>query len=118
LESDKILLEAKRLYGLGMAIHWLHKKSKRPIESGWTTGPRKDWDYLRKTYRPGMNVGVRLGTPSRIQKNFLAVIDVDVKSTDVKHAKEVQAKLRALVNGHSLPPCNREGVTGRGTYIS
>jgi predicted P-loop ATPase len=118
LESDKILLEAKRLYGLGMAIHWLHKKSKRPIESGWTTGPRKDWDYLRKTYRPGMNVGVRLGTPSRIQKNFLAVIDVDVKSTDVKHAKEVQAKLRALVNGHSLPAVQSgRGNGSRHLYI-
>ncbi len=103
MESNKVLVEAKRLHDMGMAVHWLHPKSKRPIEWGWTTGPRKDWEQLKATYRKGLNVGVRLGKPSEIEGNFLAVIDVDVKSTDAKHAKEVQAKLKSLMNGHTLP---------------
>ncbi len=103
MQNDKVLAEAKRLHDMGLAIHWLHPKSKRPIESGWTTGPRKDWAYLKETYRKGLNVGVRLGTPSRLEKGFLGVLDVDVKSTDAKHAKEAAAKLKTIMNGHILP---------------
>ena len=43
---DKVLIEeAKRLHALGFAVHWLHSRSKRPIEIGWTTGPRATWDF-------------------------------------------------------------------------
>lgn len=108
--KDNILAEAKRLYDLGFAIHWLHPKSKRPIESKWTTGPRKDWNYLRETYQKGMNVGVRLGTPSKYKGYFLAVIDVDVKSTDPKHRKEVDQALRGALKDSILP----EVLSGRG----
>lgn len=108
--EDKTLAEAKRLHTLGLAIHWLLPKSKRPVESKWTTGPRKDWGYLKGTYKRGMNVGVRLGQPSKINGNFLAVIDVDVKSKDAKHNKEVTAALSQLVSIDTLP----EVVSGRG----
>lgn len=108
--KDLVLAEAKRLYDLGFAIHWLHKKSKRPIESGWTTGPRKDWNYLKETYYKGLNVGVRLGTPSRIKNHFLGVIDVDIKSTDKKHHREVTEVLAGLTKDQTLP----EVKSGRG----
>lgn len=108
--KDKILAEAKRLYDLGFAIHWLHEKSKRPIESKWTTGPRKSWDELLKTYHPGLNVGVRLGTASKVKEGFLGVIDVDVKSKDSRHRQEVSDALKGLIKGHTLP----EVISGRG----
>ena len=107
---DEILNEALRLHKMGMAIHWLHNKSKRPIESKWTSGPRKNWDELKKTYRKGLNVGVRLGTPSKIKDKFLAVIDVDVKSTDPAHSAEVQEHLKKLLPKNVLPEVN----SGRG----
>lgn len=100
---DKVLLEARRLHALGAAVHWLLPKSKRPVESGWTTGPRHSWEYLAKTYRPGMNLGVRLGEASKIKGHFLGVLDVDVKSSHGKHTKEVQAELQRLLGGHKLP---------------
>lgn len=93
--------EAKRLYDAGFAIHWLHQKSKRPIESGWGNGPRKKWEYLRETYIDGLNVGVRLGAPSKINGNYLAVVDVDVKSTDPKHRAEALKAAKALLMGHA-----------------
>ncbi len=104
---NDVLKEAKRLYDLGFAIHWLHPKQKRPVESGWTTGPRADWSYLKKTYKPNYNVGVRLGKPSVVEEKFLAVVDVDVKSTDKKHLAEVTEKLAQL----NLPglPCVSSG---------
>ncbi len=82
------LKEAKRLYDMGFAIHWLKPKSKAPVESGWTTGPRKKWDYLKETYFDGLNIGVRLGTPSKIKGHYLAVVDVDIKSKDKRHFQE------------------------------
>lgn len=82
MRSDLVLGEARRLHALGFAIIWLRPRSKIPVESGWTTGPRKAWEYLEKTYRAGMNVGVRLGTPSKINGKYLSVIDVDVKNPD------------------------------------
>lgn len=102
--------EANRLYRLGFAIHWLHPNSKRPIESGWTTGPRKTWEYLKETYMDGLNVGVRLGTPSHINGGYLTVIDIDVKSTDERHRKEAVAAAKALLKGTKCPAVS----SGRG----
>ncbi len=105
-----ILEKAKHLYDLGFAIHLLHPKSKRPIESGWTTGKRKTWAELKNQFEPGMNIGVRLGTPSKIKGHFLAVIDVDVKSKSEKHRKEVAQISSSLTKGLTLP----EVQSGRG----
>jgi len=102
--------EAQRLYRLGFAVHWLHPKSKRPVESGWTTGPRKDWDYLKETFHDNFNVGVRLGTVSKIGESYLAVVDVDVKSTDERHRKEAVAAAKALLKGVKAPSVS----SGRG----
>ena len=76
--------KVKSLYDLGFAIHLLKPRSKQPLESGWTTGPRKPWAKLKAAYRPGMNVGVRLGQASEIGPNYLACLDVDVKDPSAK----------------------------------
>lgn len=101
--SDPILIEARRLHQLGFAIHWLQPNSKRPVESGWTTGPRKSWEELKRSYQKGMNVGVRLGTPSELSGRYLAVIDVDVKSGYPHHEREAVQTARAILNGHRCP---------------
>lgn len=108
--SDKIYEEGKRLYILGFAILWLHEKSKRPVDTGWTTGPRKSWDELKKQYKKGMNIGVRLGTPSKIENGFLAAIDCDIKSKEKRHVHELNTQLKKLAGESSLP----EVVSGRG----
>lgn len=94
MKSDKILQEAKRLYAMGFAIHWLKPKSKAPVESKWTTGPRKEWSLLHKSYQKGFNVGVRLGEASKIGDKFLGVIDIDVKSLNVAHKIEAHKTVR------------------------
>lgn len=108
--KNQTLAEARRLYDLGYAIHWLKPKSKMPVESGWTKGPRNDWEYLEATFQKGMNVGVRLGRASEIEGNFLAVIDVDVKSEDPRHKAEVISCLRKITGSHTFP----EVTSGRG----
>lgn len=101
MKSSPVLKEASRLYKLGFSILWIHPGQKRPIESGWTTGPRTSWEHLKETYIEGLNVGVRTGTPSKIGKNYLCVIDVDIKDESFK--KTAIAKVKEITNGAVLP---------------
>lgn len=94
MKEDLLLREAGRLHGCGFAILWLHPKSKRPIGNKWTTGPKSSWSSLYETYQPGMNVGVRLGEPSFIDDGYLAVLDVDVRSSDPRHQSEAMGAAR------------------------
>lgn len=111
MKAPTILSEAKRLHALGFAILWIKPNSKMPVENMWTTGPRKSWAELEKTYTPGNNVGVRLGSPSKIVDKYLAVIDIDIKSTEKKHLDEAEQFLTKMFP--SLP-YTRTVLSGRG----
>lgn len=107
-----MLKEAGRLHALGFSIHWLRPKSKIPIDSGWGKGPRKSWDLLQRQYVNGMNLGVRLGTPSLIgDLGYLAVIDVDVKSENPQHRQEALKAVKLLISHNLKLP---EVSSGRG----
>lgn len=105
-----MLEEVKPLYGYGFAIHLLGEKSKIPLKKGWTIRDKEPWKSLEKGYKPGMNVGVRLGEVSKIDGKFLAVIDCDVKSKDKKHLAEMNERLKELL-GDKITPCV---LSGRG----
>lgn len=115
-KNDTVILspifqEMKRFYQLGAAPLWLHPKSKRPIGNGWTTGPRKSYSELKAEFKEGMNLGVRLGTPSQIEDGkFLAVIDVDIKSSEERHKKEALSALRKITGQEKWPTV----LSGRG----
>lgn len=102
--------EARRLHSLGFAVIWLHPKSKRPVDSGWTSGERSTWEYLKETYIDNLNVGVRLGAPSKIGKGYLAVLDVDIKGTEPEHRKDALAAAKAFLGDAACPEVN----SGRG----
>lgn len=110
MRYTEIFKEAERLYKMGFAIHWLHARSKRPVEAGWGSGPRKKWSHLAETYQPGLNVGVRLGAASPFKRGFLAVVDVDVKSKNPNHRKEALQAARRLLRGVDVPTV----LSGRG----
>lgn len=98
-----MIKDVKRFYEMGFAIHLLRPKSKMPVKSKWTTGPRDDFKTILKEYKPGMNVGVRLGRASALaigedDCQFLAVIDCDVKSTDAQDHKEMIQKLKEFID--------------------
>ena len=101
---SSIYNEARRLYLLNFATLWLHPKSKRPVESGWTSGDRKPWLYLKSTYQEGMNLGVRTGTPSKTDRGYLAVIDVDIKKPGTETLKAATAVVRKLL-GDAIKTC-------------
>lgn len=88
-----ILKEARELYDLGWAVHWIKPNSKAPVKSGWSQPTRDDWDTVKKDYQKGYGLGVRLGAASKLSDGYLANIDVDVKSSDPKHEVEAVAIL-------------------------
>lgn len=93
---NDILAEAERLHKLGFAIHWLRPESKIPLNGGWTKGDRLSFAELKKTYKKGLNIGVRLGAVSEVDGATLAVVDVDVKGDKPRHAKEAERALFEL----------------------
>lgn len=86
--GNEILAEAKRLYNLGWACHWIKPHSKAPVKSGWSGPVRDSWQDLKGSYQEGYGLGVRLGESSKIGTSFLANIDVDIKSGEKRHQVE------------------------------
>lgn len=115
---DSILnSEHIKFHKLGFALHLLKAKSKMPVESKWTTGPRKTWGDLRQSYKLGMNVGVRLGTQSKVGEGYLAVIDCDVKSTLEKHRSQMERALEKILNFKTPVVWSGRGNGSRHCYV-
>jgi predicted P-loop ATPase len=80
----------------GLALHWLHPQEKRPIGDDWQKKPVATLAQLRQTYRKDLNLGVRLGEPSRIGGDlYLHAFDVDVR--DPARAEEAFDALYAMI---------------------
>lgn len=83
---------------VGAALHWIHPRSKRPIGDGWSTAPVASLDDLMQTYKPGNNIGVRLGKPSQLlDGQFLYLLDIDIRDPEV--ANEAWAMVDQLFSG-------------------
>ena len=86
----------------GFALHWLRPRSKAPFESKWSDLPVATLEDLKRSYEPELNVGVRLGEPSKVGGYFLHLIDLDIRDP----AREAEAKVeiaRLLPGWDKLP---------------
>lgn len=108
--NDVTLKEAKRLHDLGVAVIWVRPKSKAPVESGWTTGERKTWNELQRSYRVGYNLGIRLGRASRIRGSYLACFDLDIR--DASYREKALSCLSKVVQGRVLSEVTSGGGNG------
>lgn len=82
------------LIGAGASLHWLHVKAKNPVDARWSELPNRSESDLRRSYRPGQNIGIRLGQPSQIGGDFLHLVDLDIR--DASKAVEAWTALLAL----------------------
>jgi hypothetical protein len=79
------LSTALGLCNLGLAVHWDQPRSKKPIAAEWSTIAALTAEKLTASYRPGYNVGVRLGRWSRPYPGCgLIAVDIDIKEPDAK----------------------------------
>lgn len=95
------LSELKALHVKGLALIYLHPRDKRPLENGWTSGPRKTWRELKRDFNPDYNVGVRLGEASKVEGGYLCCIDVDVK--DPAYKEIALKKLKEIIGDDTYP---------------
>lgn len=107
-----ILLEAKRLYDLGLAVHWTRAGSKAPVKTGWSSSKRDDWGTLLDEHQFGYGLGIRLGAASKLANGYLAVVDLDVRSPDKRFYSEAIAVIDRVFPG--LLGTTPTVLTGRG----
>jgi len=112
--QDKEIINAAKKYHTKMSLHWIRPKSKAPFENNWSKLPRANWEKLKSTFKPGMNLGVRLGSATPLGKDkFLAVIDCDVKGGDRIDREEMLSTLKKLLPEFSFSTA-LQVLSGRG----
>lgn len=112
-----VLEQARELWEMGWAIHWLKPRSKVPINSKWNDGKRADWETLKHQYRLGMNPGVKLGLSSKLKGGYLAVLDLDIKSEDPRHRDEAWQALYELYPQTKTAPYLLSGRGGGSAHV-
>lgn len=116
--NSSALDAADTMRGAGFAVHWLWPKEKRPIGERWSEASVATFADLRASYRPGNNVGVRLGEPSKVDSGgYLHAIDMDIRTSEA--AEEAWAALRTLLPGINLNdmPCVQSGSGGESRHL-
>lgn len=118
----KNLDELKWLHDMGLALHWLYPKSKRPIGNNWQTGPRKNWAKIlgESKDNKNLNIGVRTGEPSKLKDGtFLHILDIDIKSASDEHWKQAQGFVSQLIGkvAYTKAPKVKSGRGGHSCHI-
>jgi hypothetical protein len=113
-----LLDEIAPLVRAGVSVILLHERQKRPIGEDWSNQPTKTLAELKKAYRDGNNVGIRLGKWSEIEEGeYLHCIDVDIR--DPARASEARAKLKELFPGVRFArlPTVQSGSGGESRHV-
>src|SRR5690606_2379930 len=92
--ESEILSAARPLVAAGLAVHWLRRREKAPIDSAWSTAPVHTFETLRESYRSGSNLGIRLGEPSKTAAGYVHLVDLDIR--DAAQADDAWNALLAL----------------------
>ena len=112
---DGAIAATIHLLNAGAALHWLKPGKKRPIEENWSSAPRYDEAALRSQHRPGANIGIRLGEPSKIGDQYLHLIDLDIRK-DALADEAWDALLEMLPQARSFPTV-QSGSGGESRHI-
>jgi hypothetical protein len=110
-----MLAQATYLAESGFACHWLRSRSKAPLADDWSKAPVATVRDLKASYRPGMNLGVRLGKPSHVANHFLHLLDVDIR--DDAHAAEALKTLRSFAPNYAKLPAVKSGSGGASRHF-
>jgi putative DNA primase/helicase len=107
--------EIEDLVDAGVALHWLHPRSKRPVGNEWSRKPRSSIAELRAAHREGYNLGARLGEMSRCAGGFLHCIDLDIR--DPARGDEARETLSTWLPGFDQFPAVVSGSGGESRHI-
>lgn len=115
--QDNIMRETADLCEIHAALMRVKPKSKAAIEKGWSKAPVLTGDAFAAKRKPGENVGIRLGEPSKTPFGYLCAIDFDVKTPEAEPQARA-ALLRHCPNAMDLPSViSGSGGASRHFYI-
>ncbi|MDR7061212.1 MULTISPECIES: VapE domain-containing protein [unclassified Sphingopyxis] len=110
-----IIAKIRPYVAAGFSVHWLKAQSKAPVESAWSTLPRKTLDQLEASYSADLNVGVRLGEYSKVGGGYLHAIDLDIRKDDL--VDEAHSRLAALFPTYTTLPHVISGSGGESRHF-
>jgi Bifunctional DNA primase/polymerase, N-terminal len=93
---DDTLKTALELHERGLAVHWLHRGEKSPVNHGWSQAAPQTAEELEASYQPGYNVGFRPGKWSIVDGFAVVVLDTDVRGGE-QYCREAYAARDSLV---------------------
>lgn len=114
-DRDIIWEAARKWHKAGFAVHILRNESKAPLLKNWSEVEVASLSELKKNYRPGRNIGVRLGEPSEIDEAYLHVIDIDIRNDEL--AGEAEKFLEGMLAGWKMLPSVQSGSGGLSRHL-
>lgn len=119
-DEAPILCAAEQLAAAGVSVHWLQRRTKKPVGvdgkgGGWQTAETQTIEELQASYRRGYNIGLRPGEHSHTPYGYLHVIDLDIRKEDQVEA--ALAELRRLWPDYSLAPFVISGSGGSSRHF-
>lgn len=102
---------------MGVAVHPLYPREKRPIGTDWTNKPVLTEDQLASAFSGEENLGIRTGHWSQPATGYaLVVIDVDIRKTE--EAATANATLQRFMGVDlSQYPATKSGSGGDSRHI-
>lgn len=115
--TNKIFRAIEPIVRMGGAVHWLHPREKAPIGNNWQLKPVATLAQLKESHRDGYNVGIRLGGPSRVNGDYLHVLDIDIRVDEA--AEEAWEALEELFPNTDFSdfPTVQSGSGGKSRHI-
>lgn len=114
-DEAEVLPVAQAFASRGVSIHWLNRRSKAPVDAGWTTTPTQTPEQLAASYRRGANIGLRPGEWSLTPHGYLHVIDMDIR--DATQADDAFAELQRLWPSYQAAPFVISGSGGASRHF-
>lgn len=118
---QEMLDAARRLIAAGVAVHWLHPRSKKPVGNpakkgeDWGLEPVHTIETLTAAYRRNYNIGIRPGEHSRVAGGYLNLIDLDIR--DAAQADDAWAALLERWPTARLAPFVVSGSGGESRHL-
>lgn len=114
--DTQMLSTARELSDIGMSLHWLHRKQKRPKGDDWQNRAFQNFGQLSSGFVSHDNLGVRLGEPSHmVDGSYLHVIDADIRVPALR--EEALAALHELLGNTDALPMVRSGSGGESFHL-
>lgn len=114
-DEEELFAAVRPLVEAGVAVHWLHRRDKRPVGKDWQNAPVHTMASLLHDYRRGYNVGWRPGEFSKTPFGYMHGWDIDIR--DESQADDAWAATLAIWPQAKAAPFSISGSGGESRHL-